>query len=170
MNTVSKAQLEVSIRDLAPVRVVMKVVVVDQAGETFDSQIRRGFQEVFSWASQNRVNITRLLCIGVPTLANKQLTSYWCCLQVPAGEVPAGEGLVLGELPGGHFAVLAIPKDPESVSAAINRFYAEYAPQHQLALDETRPSYEIYFEHTMEFCVPLKEEVPAVGTTAEAGS
>lgn len=158
MSPISKAQLDVSIRDFSPVRVVKKVIEVDQAGETFDSQIRRGFQEVFSWASQNRVNITRLLCIGVPYLANKQLTSYWCCLQVPEGEVPGGEGLEIGELPGGHFAVLVIPKDPESISAAINRFYSEYAPRQRLALDETRPSYEIYYEHTMELCVPLTED------------
>jgi DNA gyrase inhibitor GyrI len=157
MDKVSKARLDVSIQDLSPVRVIRRVVVVDQAGETFDEQIRRGFQEVFSWASQNRVNITRLLCIGVPYLDQKRLTSYWCCLQVPEAEPYDGKGLEFGELPGGRFAVLNIPKDPESISAAIARFYSDYAPQSQLALDETRPSYEIYYEHTMQFCVPLQE-------------
>jgi DNA gyrase inhibitor GyrI len=58
-------------------------------------------------------------------------------------------------LPGGCYAVVSIEKEPQIIGESIGRFYQEYAPQNNLHIDGTRPTYEVYFETTMEYCAPL---------------
>ncbi len=50
---------------------------------------------------------------------------------------------------------LSLEKDSNTIGETIGRFFAEYMPQHQLIVDPQRPSYEVYYEHTMDFCVPI---------------
>lgn len=33
--------------------------------------------------------------------------------------------------------------------------YQEYVPQNRLQIDALRPTYEIYYESTLEYCVPI---------------
>lgn len=60
------------------------------------------------------------------------------------------------QLPGGRYAILSLEKDSSTIGETIGRFFAEYVPQHQLVIDTQRPSYEVYYERTMDFCVPLQ--------------
>ena len=85
-----------------------------------------------------------------------QLVRYECCIQVPAGTpLPDREGVAVQDLPGGRFAVLVMDKDPTIIGPSIGRFYGEYVPAHQLAIDDTRPTYELYHARIMEYCVPV---------------
>jgi DNA gyrase inhibitor GyrI len=94
--------------------------------------------------------------IGVLHLAGGQLAEYECCVPVP-GEVCAGCGEVgVQDLAGGRFAVVTIEKDPALIGAAIGRFYEEYVPESGVELDPTRPTYEVYYRDTVEYCVPVR--------------
>jgi hypothetical protein len=37
----------------------------------------------------------------------------------------------------------------------IGRFHREYVPHSGLEIDGTRPTYDIYYASTMEYCVPI---------------
>jgi hypothetical protein len=53
--------------------------------------------------------------------------------------------------------VLSLEKDSATIGERIGQFFAEYVPQHQLMLDATRPSYEVYYTQTMDYCIPIEE-------------
>lgn len=63
----------------------------------------------------------------------------------------------LGELPGGRYAVMRVDKTPAVIRKTIHQFNSLYIPENGLVQDEHRPVYEIYYEHTMEYCVPVVE-------------
>jgi DNA gyrase inhibitor GyrI len=65
------------------------------------------------------------------------------------------EPIDIKDLPGGRYAVVRIEKDPAVIGSSIDRFYQEYVPQSRLELDGRRPTREIYYESTMEYCVPV---------------
>jgi DNA gyrase inhibitor GyrI len=147
--------LSVSIRDLLPIEVAYTRCRVEQAAGNFSDQIKDGFQAVKDWLMQQGYDISVLKVMGVPQVINGQLTSYDCCVELPEPVQVSTETIQTKQLPGGQYAVLTLEKDSASIGDSIGRFFAEYVPEHQLALDDNRPSYEIYYEHTMDFCVPI---------------
>jgi DNA gyrase inhibitor GyrI len=71
-------------------------------------------------------------------------------------QVQGGSGEVgIQDLVGGRYAVVIIDKDPRIIGDSIGRFYQEYAPQNHIEIDGMRPTYEVYYESTMEYCVPI---------------
>lgn len=96
-----------------------------------------------------------LLTIGAFKATDGQLLSYECCVQAPEQVKSGSEGVGVKELPGGRYAVVSIKKDAAIIGDSIRRFYQEYAPHHSIQIDGTRPTYEIYYESTMEYCVPI---------------
>jgi len=52
--------------------------------------------------------------------------------------------------------VVKIAKDPRTIGDSIGRFYRDYVPQNDIRVDGTRPTYEIYWENTMDYCVPIR--------------
>jgi DNA gyrase inhibitor GyrI len=91
----------------------------------------------------------------VPSFQDGRLLRYECCVEVPAQVQSGLDDIGIQELPGGQYAVVTIQKDPAIVGPSIGRFYQEYVPQNRLRIDDLRPSYEIYYESTLEYCVPV---------------
>jgi DNA gyrase inhibitor GyrI len=147
--------LSVSIRDLLPVEVAYTRCRVEQAAGNFSDQIRDGFQAVKDWVVQQGYDISGLKVIGVPQVIDGQLKSYECCVELPEPVQVNTETILTKQLIGGKYAVLTLEKDSAMIGETIGRFFAEYVPQQQLTIDDHRPSYEIYYEHLMDFCVPI---------------
>ena len=147
--------LSVSIRDLLAIEVVYTRCRIEQAAGNFSDQIRDGFQAVKDWLIQQGYDISGLKVIGVPQVIDGQLKSYECCVELPEPVQVSTETIQTKQLPGGQYAVLTLEKDSTSIGDSIGRFFAEYVPEHQLVIDNDRPSYEIYYEHLMDFCVPI---------------
>ena len=147
--------LSVSIRELLGVEVAYTSCRVEQAAGNFSDQIRDGFQAVKDWVMQQGYDTYGLKIIGVPQVINGQLTSYDCCVELPEPVQMSTETIQTKQLPGGQYAVLTLEKDSASIGDSIGRFFAEYVQENQLVIDSDRPSYEIYYEHLMDFCVPI---------------
>jgi DNA gyrase inhibitor GyrI len=147
--------LSVSIRDLLPVEVAYTRCRVEQAAGNFSDQIRDGFQTVKDWLIQKGYDISGLKVIGVPQVIDGQLKSYDCCVELPEPVQVSTETILTKQLIGGKYASLTLEKDSAMIGETIGRFFAEYVPQQQLTIDDYRASYEIYYEHLMDFCVPI---------------
>ena len=155
MSNQAGQDLSVSIRDLLEVHVAYTRCRVEQAAGNFSEQISDGFQAVKDWATQKGYDLPGLKVIGIPQVSNGQLTAYECCVELPEPVDVIEENIQTKQLMGGKYAVLTLEKDSATIGDTIERFFAEYVPEHQLGIDDSRPSYEIYYEHTMDFCVPI---------------
>ena len=76
--------------------------------------------------------------------------------QIPEAVQSGADGVDIKELPGGRYDVVKIGKDPQTIDESIGRFYQIYVPENNLRVDGARPVYEIYWEDTMEYCVPIR--------------
>jgi hypothetical protein len=52
--------------------------------------------------------------------------------------------------------VLSLEKDSAAIGERIGQFFAEYVPQQKLILDATQPNYEVYYDQTMDYCIPIE--------------
>ena len=147
--------LQVSIRDLPAVHAACIRCPAQADQSQFSQAVRESFQKLQHWVKGLGHDPYTLLTIGVIHQAGGQLSHYDCCVQVPEGAPAGGGEITFQDLPGGRYAVLTINKDPAVIGPTIGRFYQEYLPQSGLQADARRPTCEIYFEHTMEYCVPL---------------
>ena len=147
--------LAVTIRDLPKVFVAYIHCQVDQAAGNFSDQIRDGFQNVKDWVMQKGYDLSGLKVIGIPQVNNGQLTGYECCVELPETVDGNTESIQTKQLSGGKYAVLTLEKDSATIGETISRFFTDYVPGHQLMIDDQRPSYEIYDERIMDFCVPI---------------
>jgi AraC family transcriptional regulator len=147
--------LNVSVRDLPAVHTacIRCPAQVDQG--QLSQAIRESFQKVQQWLKELGLDPYTSLTIGVIYQTGGQLSHYDCCVQAPEGTPAGGDEITIQDLPGGRYAVLTIAKDPAVIGPTIGRFYQEYLPQSGLQVDASRPTYEIYFERTMEYCVPI---------------
>jgi len=147
--------LSVSIKDLASVRVAyINYQVEGESGNSFN-EIHECFQRVESWVRQHGSDPFSVLNVGALNMVEGRLLSYECCVEAPEQVQSGSDGVDVKELPGGRYAVLSIIKDPRIIGPTIGQFHQEYMPQHNLAIDGTRPTYEIYYEKTIEYCVPI---------------
>lgn len=87
--------------------------------------------------------------------ARRTLSRSTCAIQVPRAVEEGSDGVQIRDLPGGRYAALAMPKDPLVIDPAITRFFTELVLTRRRSLDSSCPSYEIYSEARMEYCVPL---------------
>jgi DNA gyrase inhibitor GyrI len=115
----------------------------------------RCFQRVQAWVQGLGLDLAVLLHVGVPVLKDGRLLRYECCVEVPAQVQNGLDDIGIQGLPGGRFAVVSIQKDPAIIGPSIGRFYQEYVPQNHLQIDGLHPTYEIYYESTLEYCVPI---------------
>ena len=147
--------LSVSVRELSPVHVAyVEYKPSAEQGDMHDA-IGECFRRVQAWLRERGYDPMTRLTIGAIGMVDGRLSSYECCVQVP-DEVRSGSGGVgIKELVGGRYAVVNIEKDPRIIGESIGRFYHEYVPQHNLKIDGLRPTYEVYYERTMEYCVPI---------------
>jgi len=150
--------LSVSIRELPSIHAAyVEHIPNGERGDLHD-EIGRCFQRVQAWVRQLGHDPLAGWTIGVIRTVNGQLASYDCCVQVPDAAQSGSDGIQIQELPGGRYAVVSMRKDPAVIGDGIRRFYEEYVPQNHIEIDGARPVYEIYFESTMEYCVPVGKE------------
>jgi DNA gyrase inhibitor GyrI len=147
--------LSVSIQELSSIRVACIDYLPGDQQSGFDQGIRQCFQRLQAWVKELGYDPYALLTIGVPHVQGNQLVKYTCCVQAPETIQSGSQEIGIQELPGGHYAVMTIQKDPAIIGSSIGRFYQEYISQHSLVIDAARPTYEIYYQDTMEYCVPV---------------
>lgn len=150
-----QSPLHVGICELEPVQVIYKTCIFRHSKENPDKKIRQAFQALREWIVHFGLNPKELLHIGTPTIEDKQLVMYECCIEFPIPMMEEDEDIQVKTLPGGSYAVLRIEKSPAKIGNAIRRFHADYIPDNDLVIDDDRPAYEIYYEDTMEYCVPI---------------
>jgi DNA gyrase inhibitor GyrI len=146
--------LSISIKELPSVHVAYIEYKVGSEQGDMHNEIGECFRRVQAWVTKLGYS-PYTLTIGVNNMVHGQLSSYECCVQVPEKVQNGSDGVDIKELPGGRYAVVSIVKDPQIIGPTIGRFHQEYVPEHKLAMDGTRPTYEIYYEKTMEYCVPI---------------
>jgi DNA gyrase inhibitor GyrI len=151
--------LHVGICKLEPVQVVYKTCLFRSTSllGSYDRRIRETFQIVRERIACFGLDPEKLLHIGIPTLENKQLVTYDCCVEFLFPLMENNCDIALRTLPGGDYDVLRVEKTPAKIRKAIDTFLAEYIPDNGLIFDENRPTYEIYYEDTMEYCVPIQK-------------
>ena len=147
--------LSVSIKELPSVRVAYIEYKVGAEQGDMHNEIGGCFRRVQAWVSERGGDPFSLLNVGALNMVEGRLSSYECCVEIPEQVQSSSDGVGIKQLPGGRYAVLSIIKDPSIIGPSIGRFHQEYVPQHNLAKDGTRPTYEIYYEKTMEYCVPI---------------
>lgn len=156
MGTLTGQPLKVTIQDLMPIPIAYMSCQLQQATGSYSEQIRDGFQRIKDWARQHGYDLSKLRVIGIPRANDAQLVGYECALELPEVISQHTEDVETKQLPGGRYAILSLEKDSSTIGETIGRFFAEYVPQHQLVIDTQRPSCEVYYERTMDFCVPLQ--------------
>jgi AraC family transcriptional regulator len=119
------------------------------------SEIHGCFERLQLWARGQGLDPATLRHVGVPVLQAGRLLRYTCCVDVPLALARGSGEVGLQDLPGGRYAVLALPKDSAIIGAAIGRFHGEVLPRAGLRQDAARPIYEVYAPLTMEYCVPI---------------
>ncbi len=148
------AALLVSIQELAAVHAACLDYVPSAGQADMHAEIHACFERLQAWAKELGLDPSRLLHVGIPVVREGRLLKYECCVQVPEAVEAAPQDMLVKDLPGGCYAVLTMEKEPAVIGESISRFYAEYLPQNGIELDEARPTYEVYYETTMEYCVP----------------
>lgn len=156
MSPMAEQPLSVAIRDLPPIPIAYTYCHLQQEAGDYNDQIRDGFQQVKDWAAQRGYDLSVLRVIGIPHVSEAQLTGYECGIELPETIQLSTEAIQTKQLSGGRYAILSLEKDSATIGETIGRFFAEYVPQHQLVIDSQRPSYEIYYESVMDFCVPIQ--------------
>jgi DNA gyrase inhibitor GyrI len=151
--------LSVSIRELPSVRVAYIQYKASAEQSNLHDKIGECFRRVQAWLRERGDDPLTLLTIGAIKMVDGQFASYDCCVQVPEQVQSGSDGVDIQELPGGQYAVVGIRKDPAIIGNSIGRFYQEYVPQNHLDIDGARPTYEIYYESTMEYCVPILQHI-----------
>ena len=156
MTTSAQPSLRVHIQELPAREVVCLTRQLEQASGQFSTHIGEGFEHVKRWIEQQGQAVAERLVIGIPHVVERQLIGYDCCVEFAHITTPLPHGWQTKQLLGGRYAVLSLEKDSATIGERIGQFFAEYVPQHQLILDATRPSYEVYYAQTMDYCVPIE--------------
>lgn len=147
--------LNVSVRELSPVRVAMMEHQAGGMAGRYQGAIGAKFLEVEGWIRSRGIRADHLRRIGVPFTEGTELIRYWCCIELPEGVMGDDGPVEVRELAGGRYAVLTLEKNAATIGDSIDRFYSEYAPSQGLALDDSRPPMEIYYRDTVEYCAPV---------------
>jgi DNA gyrase inhibitor GyrI len=150
-----ETSLSVSVKELPVVHVAYITYKGSPESSDMHDQISECFHQVQAWVRQLGYDPFTQLTIGVPRLTGNRLASYDCCVQVGEDVQLGSDGVEIMDLPGGRYAVVTIEKTPQIIGDSISSFYGEYAPRNAIEIDSTRPTYEVYYKDTMEYCAPI---------------
>ena len=154
----SDPSLDVSTHELTGWRVASLTYHTSQATGDFDQAIRTTFDRVKSWVHERGETADTAPAIGIASVIDGTLQSYECCIPVSDNLNAHKDGeLEVKTLPGGNYVIVKIEKLSEVIGETIRRFFEEYVPAANISIDQTRPTYEVYWETTMDFCVPILE-------------
>ncbi len=148
--------LNVSCMELTGWRVAYLTFQTSQAAGNFDQAIQNTFDQAKSWVREQGGTTDNVPAIGIASVIEGKLQSYECCIPI-SEKLPSDENgaLKVKVLPGGQYAILTIEKNSELIGETIRRFFEEYVPNVNLQIDDSRPTYEVYWDTTMDFCVPI---------------
>jgi DNA gyrase inhibitor GyrI len=151
MDDLSPPDLSVSLENLPARRVAF--LVCRPEGDP-DPIIRSHFDRVKEWAQRYGSDPATVPAIGIAEVADGRLQTYQCCIPIPDNAPVDHTEVGVQTLPGGMYAVLRIEKRSEVIGQAIGRFFQEVVPSAPWQIDQMRPTYEVYWADTMDFCVP----------------
>ena len=148
--------LRVSIVEMTGWRVAYLTFQTSQAAGNFDHAIQSTFDQVKSSVRNHGGTTDAVPAIGIASVLDGKLQSYDCCIPI-SENLSSDEDSALGVkvLPGGKYAIVKIEKQSEMIGDTIRRFFEEYVPNARLQIDNSRPTYEVYWDTTMDFCVPI---------------
>ncbi len=147
--------LQVSLENLPARRVTF--LVCRPEGDP-DPVIRSHFDRVKEWAQRYGSDPARVPAIGIAEVADGRLQAYQCCIPIPDDAPDNSPEMGIQTLPGGLYAVLRIQKQSNVIGQTIGRFFQEVVPAAAWQIDPTRPTCEVYWAETMDFCVPVRYE------------
>lgn len=154
-NNPAALPLNVSLADRPAQRVAFLRYQTHQTAGNYDRAIRDHFEQIKAWVQAQGADTTAVPAIGIAQVVEGQLQAYECCIPIPA-ELPVNHPHVRAKIiPGGKYAVVHIAKQGALIGATIGRFFQEYVPSAQLQFDHARPTYEVYWGKTLDFCVPV---------------
>lgn len=152
--------LKVSFANLPDRHVAFLIHQTNQASGDFDLAIRATFDRVKSWVREMNMELDSAPAIGIAHVVGGQLHAYECCIPVAMQPVHSQrDAIQIKVLPGGKFAILRINKQSSGIGETIGRFFQDYVPRVNLQIDNSRPTYEIYWDQTLDFCVPVIDEI-----------
>jgi DNA gyrase inhibitor GyrI len=148
--------LDISTKELTGWRVAFLTYHTSQATGDFDLAIRNAFDRVKSWVRERGETTTTGPAIGIASVADGKLQSYECCIPI-RDHLPTDKDsdMQVKTLPGGKYVIVKIEKQSEVIGETIRRFFEEYVPTANIQIDNSRPTYEVYWDTTMDFCVPI---------------
>jgi len=98
--------LHVGICELESIQVIYKTCIFRHTKENYDTKIRKAFQRLREWIVRFGLDPNQLLHIGIPTVDEKGLVMYECCLESPIPMIEEEADIQSKTLPGGSYAVL----------------------------------------------------------------
>jgi len=152
----SNPSLDASTIEMAGWRVAYLAYQTSQTSGDFDHAIRRTFDRVKTWVRGHGGTVDTVPAIGIASVQDGKLQSYECCIPISENLSPDEDSaLDVKVLPGGKYVIVKIEKQSEIIGETIRRFFEEYVPNANLQIDNSRPTYEVYWDKTMDFCVPI---------------
>ena len=148
--------LDVSTIEMTGWRVAYLTYRTSQATGDFDHAIRSTFDRVKTWVREHGGTVDTVPAIGIASVLDGKLQSYECCIPISENlSTDENSPLDVKVLPGGKYVIVKIEKQSEIIGETIRRFFEEYVPNAKLQIDNSRPTYEVYWDTTMDFCVPI---------------
>jgi len=152
----SSPSLNVSTTEMSGWRVAYLTLQISQTAGNFDHAIRSTFDQVKSWVRKHGDLADNVPAIGIASVLDGKLQSYECCIPISENLSPDENSVLdVKVLPGGRYAIVKIEKQSQIIGETIQRFFEEYVPNTNLQIDNSRPTYEVYWNTTMDFCVPI---------------
>jgi DNA gyrase inhibitor GyrI len=137
-------------------RVAYLTIQTSQTVGNFDHAIRNTFDQIKSWVREHGDIAENVPAIGIASVLDGKLQSYECCIPISENlSLDENSALNVKSLPGGKYVIVKIEKQSEIIGETIRRFFEEYVPNANLQIDNSRPTYEVYWDTTMDFCVPI---------------
>jgi len=147
--------LHIGTAAMEEIQVLSRRCVFPNPNASPDKKIRAAFKHLREAVSGFRFDPDSLLHIGIPVMDDQHLLTYDCCIEFPFPmDAPQSEIHQI-TLPGGPYIILRMEKKQPVIARSLRQFIGDYIPENEIIPDPDRPTLEIYYEHTMEFCLPI---------------
>lgn len=150
-----KRHLHIGTAIMEKIEVLSKRCVFPNPDNSPDKKIRAAFKRLREVVSGFGFDPDSLLHIGIPVMDGQALLTYDCCIEFPFPMDEPPSEIHLTTLPGGPYIILRMEKKPQVIARSLRQFIGDYIPENEIIPDPDRPTLEIYYEHEMEYCLPI---------------
>jgi len=150
-----KQHLHIGTAAMEEIQVLSRRCVFPNPDASPDKKIRAAFKHLREAVSGFGFDPDSLLHIGIPVMDDKVLLTYDCCIEFPFPMDEPPSGIYPITLPGGPYIILRMEKKPQVIARSLRQFMGDYIPENEIIPDPGRPTFEIYYEKSMEFCLPI---------------